>query len=165
VGTLRLEGLRLRGYPATFADAIRPIQAELGGLYWLVHGTPVGGCGSRGEPAPDWDEVFAWFLIEEDERRDLRLFAPGFATRYAPYIWGEENEVIGLRSPIRLSRVPPGFPADCDDFIREHAAIELACVGGTHWRMFTPDDRWCAAFTAVFPAAERCGMHRDDPGE
>jgi hypothetical protein len=162
VSDTRLEGLRLRGYPATFADAIRPIQAELGGLYWLIHGTPVGGCGSRGEPAPDWEVVFVNYLIEEDERRGLRLFAPGFATRYAPYIWGEGNEVVGLRHPIRLAHVPASFPAD-EDFIEAHAAIALTCVGGAYWRMFTPIDRWCSAFTSTFPAAERCRMHRDDP--
>ena len=158
-----LEGLRLRGYPASFADAIRPIQHELGGLWWLIHGTPVGGCGSRGEPAPDWDRIFVDYLIAADESRGLSLFAPGFATRYAAYIWGGCcDEVIGLASPIPLSRVPAGFPHDAEEFVQDHAAIALACLDGTHWRMFTPNDRWRETFCVTFPAAEPCRLHARD---
>jgi hypothetical protein len=142
-----------RRVKCAFRELVDPIRDLISDLHWILDGVVVSNQVTSGPvEAPELDPEFAAFLVAQS--RSLSLMRPGFIERFAPFITGDWDQIVGVRSPADFA---DGVTLDTDR-IEAVGQIYFACTDAAFWEVYSPNDEIRARLLAAFPSSIRVSL-------
>jgi hypothetical protein len=117
-----------------FFEIVNPIAHLITGLYWiLLEDVIVWHTASDGSTFDDFETRYDELIIFQ--RNYLRITEQDFILRYAKFIQGDWDNLIGILS---LRDVNDTFTVT-QEFIESKAVIHFRCIDAVYWEVYTPD--------------------------
>jgi hypothetical protein len=139
-----------------FFEIIYPIAHLITGLYWILDNVIVWHTASDGSTFDDFQYRYDELIISE--RNHLRITEPDFILRYAKFIRGDWDNLIGLRS---LQDANDAFTV-MQEFIESKAVVYFRCIDAVYWEVYAPDPKLLLTLQQSFDCWELPSLDRND---
>jgi hypothetical protein len=139
-----------------FFEIVNPIAHLITGLYWILDDASFLHMASDGSTFDDYQYRYDELIISE--RNHLRITEQDFILRYAKFIYGDWDNLIGLRS---LQDANDAFTVT-QEFIESKAVIYFRCIDAAYWEVYTPDPKLLLILQESFDFWEPCSLDRND---
>jgi hypothetical protein len=140
-----------------FFEIVNPIAHLITGLYWILDGLSLLHTASDGSTFDDniqnrFDELII------SERNHLIITEQDFILRYAKFILGDWDDLVGLRS---LQDVNDTFTLT-QEFIESKAVVYFRCIDAAYWEVYASDPKLLLTLQQSFDCWELPGLDRND---
>ena len=139
---------RGRRVKCVFQELVHPIRDIVSELHWIIADVafryPTGSV-----EALELEQAFAAFLAAESG--SLLLMRPGFIERFAPFIVGDWDQIVGVKSALDFGDV---VTLD-KNRIEMVGQVYFACIDAAFWEVYSPDEEILARLLTHFPSSIR----------
>jgi hypothetical protein len=146
--------IRKRDYE--FFELVKPIAHLITGLYWILENADLQHLASDGTTFDDFQHCYDELIISE--RRDVRIAERDFILRYAKFVGGDWDRLVGLRSPQNIS---DEFTVTTE-LIESKAVVYFKCIDALYWEAYAPDPQLLLTLQESFDFWEPCSLDRND---
>jgi hypothetical protein len=134
-----------------FFEIVKPIAHLITGLYWILEDAYLRHVASDGTTFDDFQHRYDELIISE--RNHARIAERDFILRYAKFIGGDWDRIVGLRSSQDMNIT--------QELIESKAVVYFKCIDAIFWEAYAPDPQLLLTLQESFDYCEPCTLDKN----
>lgn len=147
-----MQGIRFKE-KLQLEEIITPISDLINGFYWILNSVEFKNQASDGTYFIDWEKNYDKLVVEQLDSQFIRLVVPGFFPKYAKYVIGDWDMIVGVKDRISLKGLIKGIQ---NNWIEENGEIYLSCVDAAYWEIYGKNQELLMKIKKEFPNSIEC---------